>query len=270
MMNHYERLGVNPNADFETLKKAYYRCVKTCHPDLFGNSAEKTEEFKEIVIAFDTLSDPGKRSIYDERFLSAGKTGQPENAGNEAEYEEPPLSPGTIMDTDADDTLEELIVGNAPPAGTTLATLLADLEKTVVFMTFREAKNMYSGNKFKAAEILFARAVAMSPHNIVYHVSYARCLTRCGKVSKALSHYMTAIRLGDKRIPPQQLIIPRREFEALSRAKSPFIHKIKRFFFPVDLKRTLPPDEEMIEQTNRAMQKILAQDKRDRRRKLNR
>lgn len=269
-MNHYERLGVNPNADFETLKKAYYRCVKTCHPDLFGNSAEKTEEFKEIVIAFDTLSDPGKRSIYDERFLSAGKTGLTENPDSEPEYEEMPPSPGIIMDTDADDTLEELIVGNAPPAGTTLATLLADLEKTVVFMTFREAKNMYSGNKFKAAEILFSRAVAMSPNNIVYHVSYARCLTRCGKLSKALSHYMTAIRLGDKRIPPQQLIIPRREFEALSRAKSPLVHKIKRFFFPVDLKRTLPPDEEMIEQTNRAMQKILARDKRDRRRKLNR
>jgi len=46
----------------------------------------------------------------------------------------------SIMDTPADDILEEIIVNNNPPRDTTLATLMADLKKTDVFITFREGK----------------------------------------------------------------------------------------------------------------------------------
>ena len=56
--NHYKVLGVETDCDFASIKKAYYRRVKECHPDLFGGSKSKEEEFKFLVLAFDVLSDP--------------------------------------------------------------------------------------------------------------------------------------------------------------------------------------------------------------------
>ena len=57
-MNHYELLGISNDCGFSALKKAYYRRARECHPDRFGNSPEKAEEFKQVVEAFVTLSDP--------------------------------------------------------------------------------------------------------------------------------------------------------------------------------------------------------------------
>ena len=56
MANYYDLLEIDPQSSFETLKKAYYRKAKTCHPDLFGNSLEKNREFQLLVEAFNVLS----------------------------------------------------------------------------------------------------------------------------------------------------------------------------------------------------------------------
>ena len=137
-MNHYELLGIPNDCGFAALKKAYYRRARECHPDRFGNSPEKAEEFKQVVEAFVTLSDPEKRRLYDAALFSA-----PSYAVI-AERE-------VIMDSEADDTLEELVVGNDPPSNTTLFTLFRDLEKTYVFMTSREARNYFDQRKFRTA-----------------------------------------------------------------------------------------------------------------------
>ncbi|UKI33949.1 MAG: J domain-containing protein [Lentisphaeria bacterium] len=110
----YQVLGVSATANFAGLKRAYYARARECHPDLFGNSPVKTREFQILVHAFDILSDPEKRKRYDASLM-----------------EEPlPLrKSGPLMDSEADDILEELIVGNNVPPETSLATLLADLEK---------------------------------------------------------------------------------------------------------------------------------------------
>ena len=74
-MNYYEQLGIAPDCDFAAIRKAYYRRAKECHPDLFGNAPEKAEEFKRLVMMFDTLSDPGKRRAYDETILISRTSG---------------------------------------------------------------------------------------------------------------------------------------------------------------------------------------------------
>ena len=67
MRSLYDILGVRVTATFEEIKKAYYRQVKLCHPDLFNGDLAKTQEFQELVNAFDILSDPFTRKEYDER-----------------------------------------------------------------------------------------------------------------------------------------------------------------------------------------------------------
>ena len=62
-MNYYEILGVERNADPALIRSAYRRMVMRCHPDLQpqGNS----QRFLDVQQAYETLSDPALRAVYD-------------------------------------------------------------------------------------------------------------------------------------------------------------------------------------------------------------
>ncbi|RHY29665.1 hypothetical protein DYB32_004975 [Aphanomyces invadans] len=58
-------MGVEPTVTPEELKKAYRRRALQLHPDKRGNSPEAQEEFTTMKHAYDVLSDPRQREIYD-------------------------------------------------------------------------------------------------------------------------------------------------------------------------------------------------------------
>lgn len=64
LTSYYEVLGVGPNAEAETLRKAYRRLARKHHPDV-SKDPRAHENMARINEAFETLIDPSRRSEYD-------------------------------------------------------------------------------------------------------------------------------------------------------------------------------------------------------------
>ena len=78
--DYYEVLGVEKNADADTIKKAYRKAAIKYHPDKTPGDKEAEERFKEAPEAYDVLSLEDKRARYD-RFGHAGMNGPGGGAG---------------------------------------------------------------------------------------------------------------------------------------------------------------------------------------------
>ena len=79
--DYYEILEVQRNAGDSELKKSYRKLAMEFHPDRNDGDAHAEEKFKEISEAYTVLSDPEKRSRYDQ-FGHAGLSG----AGGQGDF----------------------------------------------------------------------------------------------------------------------------------------------------------------------------------------
>jgi DnaJ-class molecular chaperone len=71
----YQRLGVSRTASEQEIKQAYRKAAKKYHPDVNPGDKKAEDKFKDVNAAFEVLSDPRKKKLYDEFGEDAAKIG---------------------------------------------------------------------------------------------------------------------------------------------------------------------------------------------------
>jgi len=64
--DYYEVLGVARDADENTIKRAYRKLAMKYHPDRNPDDSAAAENFREVTEAYEVLTDPDKRTRYDQ------------------------------------------------------------------------------------------------------------------------------------------------------------------------------------------------------------
>lgn len=79
--DYYRTLGVDKNASEKDIKKAFRRLAKQYHPDANPNDPKAEAKFKEVNEAYEVLSNPEKRKLYDQFGADYAHMGNMGNAG---------------------------------------------------------------------------------------------------------------------------------------------------------------------------------------------
>jgi curved DNA-binding protein len=118
----YKILGVERTVSDQEIRKAYRRLARKHHPDVNPNDKKAEDRFKEASFAYEVLSDPAKRKLYDEfgeQGLSAGFDA--EKAREYTQWREQagrsPYSESFHSDVDLEDLLSGLFGRGARPRG---------------------------------------------------------------------------------------------------------------------------------------------------------
>lgn len=85
--DYYKTLGVDRGAEAEEIRKAYRRLARKHHPDLNPGDKSAEDHFKKVQEAYDILSDPKKKQMFDqygfysENGMAGGPGGGPGGPG---------------------------------------------------------------------------------------------------------------------------------------------------------------------------------------------
>jgi molecular chaperone DnaJ len=86
--DYYDTLGVARKASADDIRKSYRKLARKYHPDLNPGDKSAEERFKNVQEAYDVLSDPKKRQMYDQYgfYSESGFPGGPPPGGGQGPH----------------------------------------------------------------------------------------------------------------------------------------------------------------------------------------
>ena len=152
--DYYELLGVSRRAPVKEIRQSYRKLARKYHPDLNPNDKSSEEKFKQIQEAYDVLSDPKKRQMYDQfGFYSENYSGGP--------------PPGSVPQGEVHSDFGGFDFGGS--GGASFRDIFSQFMRGVG--TERQATQPQRGSDLEyQVDITFGEAV----HGVVKKLSYAR------------------------------------------------------------------------------------------------
>ncbi|XP_050760910.1 dnaJ homolog subfamily B member 8 [Gymnogyps californianus] len=91
MVDYYKVLGLQKSASQDDVKKSYHKLALKWHPDKNpSNKVEAEKKFKAVAEAYEVLSDPQKRSLYDRSVKeSRSHRGRSATGGHNGSFDSP-------------------------------------------------------------------------------------------------------------------------------------------------------------------------------------
>ncbi|MCS7208938.1 MAG: J domain-containing protein [Fimbriimonadales bacterium] len=137
-LDAYRELGVAPNASAEAIRQAYLALVRRYHPDRApaGRVAEYEERMKRINTAYELLSNPATRQLYDRLRTPQLPNGVPKRSAAAATPRPQPNDPYTHMRAGYQQRLyrAQISTRGLPPWAQALAGLFAGIGLVVGFV----------------------------------------------------------------------------------------------------------------------------------------
>ncbi len=115
--NCYDTLGVSPDAPIEEIRRAFRALALRYHPDV-NETPAAAARFREILAAYNVLSNPQRKVDYDRLFHQSAAWGA-QSGGHGRRQGPPPPAPGPSLD-DEDEEEERRGWGRLRGCGTTL------------------------------------------------------------------------------------------------------------------------------------------------------
>ena len=121
--NFYEELGVDKNSTKNEIKASYRSLVKKHHPDAGGEK----ERFLAIQIAWETLSDPIKKDIYDRQNFSISSSSNELNKNWEEKFNAIQKHSSSIKDKEVQNWIKNIYT----PINRLITQIISPLNKEI-------------------------------------------------------------------------------------------------------------------------------------------
>ncbi len=170
---YYEILGVSRTATPEQIKRRYRQLARKYHPDVAQDKAAAQATFVQISEAYQTLSNPDKRTIYDASLdaeMFRVETRRPSTSG----------------------TSYRTTTSGARPRQTT-AEAVAEARRLV-----QQAQDAFIHGQFRLAESLCKRAQGLDRRNVQAYIILGDTYKAQNQVDDAIAQYSIAIQLDPK------------------------------------------------------------------------
>ena len=158
--DYYEVLGVDRNADAAAIKKAYRKLAKKYHPDTNAGNQHAEQMFKEVTEAYEVLSDPEKKKLYD-RFGHAafdGSAGQSAYGGTDGAGGFQGFR--TAQEAFRDSTVSRVLTETADTGNFILKAAIWVTFSAIFLETFSMEATAFMEGEARAREAAFIRAAS--------------------------------------------------------------------------------------------------------------